>query len=106
MGFFGPNLSHIYALTTAEELHVWSLDELESPSIDFGIELRDNLSNLIGTQINYFIDCKKHPETGDLLLLGGSTEFVFFFASQRCSCNLACSVVVLMTNEYFVSTLN
>jgi hypothetical protein len=75
-GFFGPNSSHVYALTTAEELHVWSLDDMESPSIDFGMELRDNLSQQCGVTINYFVDCKNHPQTGDLLLLGGSVECV------------------------------
>ena len=72
VGFFGPNAEGLYALTGSETLQVWHHDSCQLIS-DFG-DVRNHLSTLGQTPIQYLIGCHWSHKNQELNIVAGNTE--------------------------------
>jgi WD40 repeat protein len=71
VGFFGPSYEGVYCLTGSETLSVWHHDTAQR-ICDFGATLREELTSVIGTPVQYLVDCYWNPSKNNLCLLTGS----------------------------------
>jgi hypothetical protein len=71
VGFFGPSLEGIYCLTGSETLSAWHHDSAQR-ICDFGLGVRERLSQVSGTPIDYLVNCCWDGTQQTLSLLAGN----------------------------------
>ena len=71
VGFFGPTYEGIYCLTGSESLSVWHHDTAQR-ICDFGLNLRNDLSELASVPVDYLVDCFWNAPKQQLSLLTGN----------------------------------
>ena len=73
IGFFGPSADYLYALTTTEQLSLWHIERALCVS-DYGSDIRQSLSAVVGCHVDYLLDCHYELSSQRLFLLAGNNN--------------------------------